>query len=357
MPVDGFQVHHLSVPLARGPKTAIHDINRVENVVLELHADGLVGTGFAYTFNAAHARAMRELVDELAGGVVGAPVGSITDTWRRLLRRIEFLGHAGLAMSAVAAVDMAMWDLLARSAGLPLARLLGSTRSALPVYATGGWLSDPIELLVEDAQALQRAGYGGFKVKIGLPQWRDDIARLSAARGAVGGGFELMVDVNQGWTEWQARAAAPALAELDIRWLEEPLPAGDVDGNARLSRQLAMPVAGGEGTSTQDAFVALLRAGAYSMITPDVMKCGGPSGFLAVSTLAAAHHVPMASHTCTEISAHLVATCPPGTWVEHLPGIWDGLFADPLHIADGCVHLPDSAGAGMRLAPSMAALA
>jgi mandelate racemase len=257
-------------------------------------------------------------------------------------------------MSAVAAVDMAMWDLLALSAAMPLARLLGSSRTSLPVYATGGWLSDPVEQLVDDALRFQRQGYGGFKVKIGLPQWRDDVARIAAVREATGAGFDVMVDVNQGWTEWQARAAAPALAELGVGWLEEPLPAGDVDASARLSQQLPLPVAGGEGTSTQDAFLALIRSGAYSMLTPDVMKCGGPSGFLPVATLAAAHHLPLASHTCTEISAHLVAACPPGTYVEHVPGIWDGLFAAPLHIEDGLLHLPDAPGAGMRLAPEAA---
>lgn len=354
MPIERFDVHHLSVPLERGPRTAIHRIDRVDNLVLELHAEGLVGTGFAYAFDRAHARALCELTSDLARCVTGMQVGAVQDAWDRLMVRTEFLGHAGLVTSAVAVVDMAMWDLLAQRAGLPLFRLLGSDRSSVPVYATGGWLDDPLELLVQDAIGFQGRGYGGFKVKIGLADWRRDIERIRAVREAVGDGFDIMVDVNQGWSEWQARAGAPALAELGVRWLEEPLPAADLDGNARLAAALPLAVAGGEGTCTLDAFLDMLRRGTYSLITPDVMKCGGPTGFLRVANLAAAHHVPLASHTCTEISAHLVAACPRGTWCEHVTGVWDGLFAGELDISGGALHLPEAPGAGMHLSPEAA---
>jgi L-alanine-DL-glutamate epimerase-like enolase superfamily enzyme len=218
------------------------------------------------------------------------------------------------------------------------------------VYATGGWLGDPIATLVDDGLTFKQAGYSGFKVKIGLPDWRDDVERLRRLREAVGQDFELLADVNPGWTEWDARAAAPALAEVGLRWLEEPVAADDLDTTARLTRDLPFPVAGGEATSTAQRFLDLLQRRAFSILTPDAMKCGGPTGFLRVAPLAAAYGVRIASHTCTEISAHLISACPSGSYVEHIPGIWDRLFESPVAIEAGCIQLSATTGNGLRVA-------
>jgi L-alanine-DL-glutamate epimerase-like enolase superfamily enzyme len=187
---------------------------------------------------------MRLLSDHLVPLLIGEDADCIEAIWHKM----EFATHAttigAITALALAAVDTALWDLRARKQNLPLWKLAGGAKDSCPLYTTeGGWLHIEKDALVEDALAAKAKGFSGSKVKIGKPHGSEDYARLSAIRGALGDGFEIMTDCNQGFTVDEAIRRAARLKELDLAWIEEPLPADDLDGHIRLTRATPTPIA------------------------------------------------------------------------------------------------------------------
>ncbi len=179
--------------------------------------------------------------------LVGAGYGDVvTDSYLRHSPELARLASPQAAI-ALAAIDTALWDLRAKKQGLPLWKLAGGAKESCPLYTTeGGWLHIEPEALVEDALAAKAKGFNGSKVKIGKPHGSEDFARLSAVRKAVGDGYEIMTDCNQGFAVDEAIRRAERLRDLDLAWIEEPLAADDIDGHVRLNRSTATPVAVGE---------------------------------------------------------------------------------------------------------------
>lgn len=348
--IDAITTHHISLPLERELRTAIHRIRSIENVLVEISADGLRGIGYAFTFNQAQANAVRHMVHDLAGLLAGTDERSIRAHFAAMTMQLNFTGDAGVGMLALSALDTALWDLHARRAGMPLFRLLGGDRTTLPVYATGGWTSYPVEQLVEEGVAYRDQGYRNYKIKIGMPDWRDDVERVHRLRSAVGDGLAIQVDANQAWNRVDALNAGRAFEEAGVYWYEEPVAAADIGGSAELARVLDVPIATGETVHGLHGFRPLVEGGAADVLMPDVMRVGGVTGFLDVAGFAAAHHQIVSSHTFTEVSAHIMASVPNGTLVEYIPGWWDRMFADAPVVRDGDIHLSERPGLGFTFA-------
>jgi mandelate racemase len=350
MVVQGFRTHRLSLPLPRRYISGIHDYSTTENVLLELDVGDAVGIGHAFAFIPRQADAIRTIVVDLAETLVGQPVDRVRAVWADLWARINFVGQSGVTVMALAALDTAIWDLLAQRAGMPLYRMLGAVRSTLPVYASGGWFTYSKDELVEEALAFAQQGYAGYKIKIGRPDWRTDIARGEHVLDRIGDRIPLMVDANQAYSVERAIAVGRALASLGISWYEEPVAVQDVDGSARVTAAVDVPLATGETVFTRFGFQPLIERRAADVLMPNVVRCGGPSQFLHVASLADAHRLPVSSHTYTEVSAHLMAACPNAGMVEYIPGWWDVLFDDPPIIRAGVIQLPDRPGLGFGFA-------
>jgi L-alanine-DL-glutamate epimerase-like enolase superfamily enzyme len=344
--IDSITTHHISLPLERELRTAIHRIGTIENVLVEISAGGLRGIGYAFTFNKAQANAVRHMVHDLAGSLVGADERSIRAHYSAMTMQLNFTGDAGIGMLALSALDTALWDLHARRAGMPLFRLLGGDRTDLPVYATGGWTSYPVEQLVEEGLAYREQGYRHYKIKIGMPDWREDVARVHRLRAALGDDVRIQVDANQAWNRIDALDAGRAFQEAGVHWYEEPVSAADIEGSAELARVLDVPIATGETIHGLAGFRPLVEGGAADVLMPDVMRVGGVTGFLEVAGFAAAHHQVVSSHTFTEVSAHIMAALPNATLVEYIPGWWDRMFEDAPAVTGGEIHLTESPGLG-----------
>ena len=344
--IQGFRTHRLSIPMPRRYVSGIHDYSATENVLVELDAGEATGSGHAFAFLPRQADAIMALVVDFAETLVGRPVDHVRGIWSELWRRINFVGQSGIAVMALGAVDTALWDLLAQRGGMPLHRLLGAAHADLPVYASGGWFTYAKEELVEEAHALAERGYRDYKIKVGHPDPRIDIERVEHLRAALGDQVRVMVDANQSWTVEQAIAAGRAFAELGVSWYEEPVAAHDVEGSARVAAAVDVPLASGETIFTRNGFRPLIESQAADVVMANVVRCGGPSQFMQVAMLADSHRLPVSSHTYTEVSAHLMAACPNAGMVEHIPGWWDELFADPPAIRDGRILLPDRPGLG-----------
>jgi L-alanine-DL-glutamate epimerase-like enolase superfamily enzyme len=256
---------------------------------------------------------------------------------------------------AIAALDTALWDLKAKRAGLPLAKLLGAHRDSVRCYNTGGgYLHAPIGQVLDSADRSLAAGIGGLKIKVGQPELAEDLRRVRAVREHVGDAVPLMVDANQQWDRSAAVRAGRALEEFDLVWIEEPLDAHDAEGHAALARSLDTAVATGEMLTSVAELYEFVRHGAVDVLQPDAPRIGGITPYLRLAGLADHHHLQVAPHFVMEIHVHLAAAYPSESWVEHFDWL-EPLFEERLAISGGRMHVPDRPGLGFTLSEQVRA--
>lgn len=359
-PVRWVGLRSVELPLAGAVSDAKVSTGRqlplaaVSLLFVELQTEqGQHGLGFTYTLRtggpAQYAQAL-----ELAPLLIGEDPNDIARLWSKLSWASASIGRSGLAVQTIAAFDSALWDLKARRAGLPLAKLLGAQREAVPCYNTsGGYLQAPIEEVIERAGQSLARGIGGVKLKVGQPDQAADLRRVQALRRALGDDVALMVDVNQQWDRTTALRMGKALEELNLVWIEEPLDAHDLAGHAALSAQLVTPVGSGEMLSSAAEACAYVEQGAVDVIMHDAPRVGGITPFLQVAEAARRRGMVMAPHFVMEIHIHLAAAYEHATWVEHFEWL-EPLFEERLQIADGCMQVPMRPGLGLTLSERVA---
>lgn len=316
---------------------------------------GLEGIGFSYSKRGggpaqyAHAK-------EVADLLIGEDPSDIPRLYERLLWAAASVGRSGLATQALAALDISLWDLKAKRAGLPLAKLLGPYRDSVRTYNTsGGFLNAPLEEVTRNAVRSLEAGIGGIKIKVGHPDPAVDRARVTAVREAIGEDAPLMVDANQQWDRPTALRMGRWLEQFDLVWIEEPLDAYDVEGHRQLADALDTPIATGEMLASVAEHVRLIDARACDIIQPDAPRVGGITQFLRLATLADHAGLQLAPHFAMEIHLHLAAAYPREPWVEHFDWL-DPLFEERLETRDGRMLVPDRPGLGITLSQRCRAL-
>jgi L-talarate/galactarate dehydratase len=309
---------------------------------------GFDGVGYSYAKRAggpgqyAHAR-------EIAPELIGEDPSDIGRIWNKLVWAGASVGRSGLATQAIAAVDIALWDLKAKRCGLPLAKLLGAQRDSVACYNTsGGFLSMSIEQVVENAKAAVRQGIGGIKIKVGHPDTRIDLERVERLRGELGDRFPLMVDANQQWNRETAARMGRDLEQYRLTWIEEPLDAYDAEGHADLARDLVTPIATGEMLTSVAEHRELIRHRSVDFLQPDAPRVGGITPFLKVAALGEDAGLRMAPHFAMEIHLHLAAAYELDPWVEHFDWM-QPLFNEHLAIRDGRMLVPNRPGLGFTL--------
>jgi L-alanine-DL-glutamate epimerase-like enolase superfamily enzyme len=309
--------------------------------------DGSGGAGYSYTIGTGGSSVIALLRDHLAPRLIGRDPALIESVWRDLMFATHATTVGAISSLALAAIDTALWDWRCRRDGQPLWIAAGGAKRRTPVYTTeGGWLHLPTETLVRETVAAQAAGFRGAKLKVGKPRLSEDVARLRAVREAVGDGFELMVDANQCFTLSEALRRAPHYAALGIAWFEEPLPADDLAGHARLAAASAVPIAVGESLYSPGQFAAYVAQGAASILQVDVARVGGITPWLKVAHLAEAHNLAVCPHFLMELHVSLCAAVPSAAWVEHIPQL-DAIVHSRMALEDGCALPPDTPGLGI----------
>ncbi|GAA2410640.1 L-talarate/galactarate dehydratase [Actinomadura vinacea] len=310
--------------------------------------EGHEGLGFSYSKRAggpglyAHAR-------EIAPELIGEDPNDIARLWDKMIWAGASVGRSGLAAQAIAAFDVALWDLKARRAGLPLAKLLGAHRDSVDCYNTsGGYLSMPIDEIVANIDAALARGIGGIKIKVGQPDTRADLERVAAVREHLGDAVPMMVDANQQWDRATALRTGRELERFNLTWIEEPLDAYDAEGHARLANALDTPIATGEMLTSAAEHWNLIQAGASDFVQPDAPRVGGITPFLRVMALADHKALSLAPHFAMEIHLHLAAAYPRTTWVEHFEWL-EPLFNERFELRDGQMLVPARPGLGLSL--------
>lgn len=335
------------VPMVRRTDAIQSFVSQETPLVTITDADGAVGTGYSYTIGTGGPAVISLLRDTLVPRLIGREAEEIESIWRDLLFATHATAVGAITSLALAAIDTALWDLRCKRAGLPLWRMAGGAKPAIPLYSTeGGWLHIEPQALVEDAIRVQEEGFAGSKVKVGKPHLAQDRARLSAVRAAVGDDFRLMVDANQAFHFHEAILRAHMLAEVGITWFEEPMPADDLAGHVRLAAQSRVPIAVGESLYSPGQFADYLRAGACSIVQVDVARVGGITPWLKVAHMAEAMNIAVCPHFLMELHVSLVCAIPNSWMLEYIPQL-DPITRSRLDIRGGIAHPPEAAGLGI----------
>jgi len=310
--------------------------------------NGHRGLGFSYSKRAggpgqfAHAR-------EIAPALIGEDPSDISRIWTKLCWAGASVGRSGMAVQAIGAFDVALYDLKARRAGLSLAKLIGAQRDSVPCYNTsGGFLHTPLDQLLVNAAASRDRGIGGIKLKVGQPDRALDVKRVEAVRKHLGDDTPIMIDANQQWDRPTAQRMCRIFEQFNLIWIEEPLDAYDFEGHAALAAGFDTPIATGEMLTSAAEHGELIRHRAADFLMPDGPRVGGITPFLKIAAQAEQAGLSLAPHFAMELHVHLGAIYATEPWVEHFDWL-EPLFNERLEISNGRMLVPTRPGLGLSL--------
>src|SRR6187399_1435001 len=312
--IDTVETALYRIPLAVTLSDSTHgEIAAFELVTCRVRdSDGAEGTGYTYTVGRNGGAVADILKREIAELILGRQADDTEAIWHHVWWGLHYGGRGGPPVLALSALDIALWDLKARRADLPLFGLLGGFDARVPCYAGGIDLELSVEALLQQTDDNLARGFRAIKMKVGRPDLASDVARVQAMRQHLGSGFPLMADANMKWTVEEAIRAARALQPFDLTWLEEPIIPDDVAGHAR------------------------------------ILAAGGVTSFMKIARLAEAFNLPVTSHGAHDITVHLLAACPNRSYLEaHGFGL-DRYIAEPLQIDDGYAIAPRRPGHGVE---------
>ena len=338
-------VRAVDAPLERPVRTASGSIMTAPLVLLDLVTEeGVTGRSYVFCYTPAALKPVAAMVGNLAAMVRGDAVAPATIA-AKLEQRFRLLGPQGLVGIAVAALDMAAWDALARAAGVPLVELLGGRARPIRAYDSYGMVE--VAEVAELAAAAVQRGFLAMKIKVGYADVRDDVEAIRQVRRVAGESMTLMIDYNQSLALSEALRRAPVIDDERVLWVEEPLRADDDAGHAQLAVAMRTPLQLGENWWGPNDMTRSIAARACRLAMPDVMKIGGVTGWMRAAALAQSAGLPVSSHIFPEISAHLLAVTPTCDWLEYLD-LAGPLLAEPSRVVDGCVTASSRPGAGLE---------
>ena len=347
--IIGINTYVLSFPLAKPFKASIRVIPSVEYIVVEVRTNSdITGIGYSFTFGQDLARVLKVLVEGLGQVLIGENPLQIRRLWQMMWEHLTFLGHGGAGITAMAALDISLWDILGKFCGQPLYRLLGETRPDVPAYGSGGSLDTDQEDLVAEMAGYVETGFEAVKMKIGKPRLEDDLTRIKAVRQAVGNHVRIIVDGNQRWSFKEAIRIGKMIEDYGIWWMEEPVLAYDFKGCAQVRANLHLSIATGETLFTPRDFHQLMEAEAADILMPNLQRVGGITGWWKIAEAADLRQLPIASHVYAEINTHLLAAATNGLILEVVPW-WPKIFTQTLEIVGGRVKPTEGSGLGLTL--------
>ncbi|KAA9164388.1 mandelate racemase/muconate lactonizing enzyme family protein [Amycolatopsis acidicola] len=364
MSVISIRATTVGVPLAHPTKIATRILDQRQYLLVEITSDdGHRGVGYTYV-GTAGGRTATACLEELLGPVYLGQEEDIEGLWKRAYQETLLTGRRGLVLRVLSALDIALWDLRAVRANVPLAVLLGgSVNAPLPAYASGGYYSptdDPVAAVAAEIRANRAQGFTDHKIKVGGLSVAQDAERVRAAIGEIAGSGRLALDANNAYQSVpEARRACEvfeaAAGDAGLWWFEEPLSPEAAAGHSALGAQLRTPIATGEIQQTRWEFRPLLEAGGIGYLQVDAGVAGGVTEWRRIAAAAAAFDVPVAPHWHHNLHAHLGAATPNNAVIEHF-AIEKSIYnfeellteGSRTRFGDGQVHLSDAAGLGIE---------
>ena len=348
MKIERVETAYYRLPLEPMGDAGHGAIDTEELITLELHAEGITGHGYAYTIGRG-GRAVRSLIDDdIVPMILDQDASDTQALWDLMWQRLLYVGRGGLAAFAIAAVDVALWDLHGVREGKPLYALLGAEPREIPAYGSGVDLPKPLDGLLAQTEGFMERGFPGVKVKVGREESREDEERVGAVRNLVGDDVDLMVDANMAWGAEEALERGRRLERFDLFWYEEPTIPEDVAGHARISSELDVPVAVGESLHSPHEFRRYLDEEAASVLQIDPITNGGITASLQALKMADGAGLSTSSHYTDELSAHLLCASKRPLYLEKHAFALDPYLREPQRVERGHVAPTDAPGTGLR---------
>jgi mandelate racemase len=346
--LKSIEVRAVRVPLKRPVVSKVGLFDQWPLLLIDLYTEeGIVGRSYLEPYLKQSARYIVPAIHDLAAVRKGQPIRPFDD-FQSARKSLNLVGYEGVAMIAIAGLDMAAWDALAKAANMPLAVFLGGSADPVAAYNSNGlWLNDVGTLAREASELVAEGGFKGLKLRLGRERVEDDLRAIAAVREAVGLDIKLMVDFNQGLTLGDALHRCHALDDQGLYWFEEPTAYNNLSGYAQLARELKTPLQLGENFyGPRDLFRAIeMHAGDYVM--PDLMRIGGISGWLRAVPIAGAAGIEVSTHLYPEVSAHLMRVTETAHWLEWQDWAYP-ILAEPYRLADSRVVIPMKPGCGIE---------
>jgi L-talarate/galactarate dehydratase len=310
-------------------------------------AQGGRGTGWTFTSDYGGGEAVKAMLDVvLLPRILGRDAIDVEAVNDQLFHFTHRLGH-GITSMAIAAIDVAMWDLRARDAGVSIARMLGQVRDRVPCYGSGkASPSLPIDDLVELSAGYVRDGFNAVKIRVGREPDKD-IARIRAVRQAIGEGPRILCDANERLDLPTALWLGKQLCDLGVHWFEEPLLSQDIEGYRRMRSALPIAIAMGEHVHSRRDFMPYIATGAVDVVQPDMCFVGGITETMRIGRMADTAGLALAPHFMTVLHIHVAAALPRATYVEFYP-FMDDLLVEGLKVEDGMLLVPTRPGHGVE---------
>lgn len=335
------------VPLKRPPQSASGSIPEAALVLVDIETgEGLTGHSYLFAFSKAMLKPLVETLEAVAGMIKGDALVPF-DLDAKLRKRLTLFDTPGLVGLALAGLDMACWDAHAKSLGVPLVCALGGAVRSIPAYNSCGlWIKDPALLADEASQLISEGGYRALKLRIGRPNFKEDLAAVRNVRKRIGDDILLMTDFNQSLTVNEAVMRGRALDDEGLYWIEEPVRHDNYAGYAKIAAEVKTPVQIGENLLNTFELQKAIDARAAEYYMPDVQRIGGVTGWLRAAAITHAHNLDMSSHLFPEFSVHLLGVTPTCHWLEYMD--WaNPILQQPFEVKNGYLAIPDRPGAGI----------
>ena len=353
--ITRIETEAIRVPLARTYRGSHYKMTHRSTIITRIHtASGLVGEAYAGDEDASLLEIENIIQDELAPLLIGQDGSAIERLWEIARPATwDILRDRRLGLVACASIDVTLWDLMGKALGVPLWKLWGGYRSRVPVITIGGYYGSNLSIK-EEVEYLLKEEFAGMKFKIGGMSPEDDAKRFKEARKVGGDNFRIAVDANQGYTPAQAIEFSKLVADDNLLWFEEPcIWQNDKKGMRDVRYGGSVTVCAGQSEFSAAGCRDLMEAGSIDFCNFDSSWSGGPTEWRKVAAMATVYDVKMAHHEEAQVSAHLLASIPHGTYVEYFhpdrDPIWHNLLANRPALKDGHIQLNDNPGLGWEL--------
>ena len=345
---EKLRVRPVVVKLNRPVVARIATMKEWPLILIDLYTkEGIVGRSYLepYVIKSLHylIPALNDFGDILKGTAL-SPV----DLYGNTRNSLHFVGYEGLSLIAVSGLDMAVWDALAKAAGMPLCVFLGGSLGPVKAYNSNGlWLNHPDRLGDEAIDLLNEGNFGGIKLRLGRDRISEDLSAIKTVRNSVGEQIKIMVDFNQGLNIAEALDRCHRIDDLGVYWIEEPIVYDNLDGYAQLTFELKTPIQLGENFYGPRELYKAIQKRASNLVMPDFMRIGGVTGWLRSVAIAGAAGIPVSTHLYPEVGAHVMRVTETAHWLEWQD--WANIILEnPYMLKDGYIEIPNVPGIGLE---------
>ena len=345
---ESVQLRAVSVPMTNPIVSNVGQYTHWPFILIDVHTrEGVTGHSYLEPYVHKSIPAISSMIQVLADHFKGKPVAPL-DIYADAMKMFHLVGREGISLIAMAGLDMAVWDALARAAQLPLVSLLGGQPGQIRAYNTNGLWLIPLDQLAAQAKKLvAQGGFKAVKMRLGRKTLAEDVQAIRIVREAIGDDILLMTDFNQGMSYGEVLQRMHQLDDQNLYWFEEPITYDNLEGCAQIAAQIKTPVQIGENIYGPREFYKAVKAGAADLYMPDLMRIGGVTGWMRAAAIAGAAGYPLSSHLYPLVSAHLLRVSKSADWLEWSD--WaDPILEHPCEVKEGVVNVADQPGNGIE---------